>query len=96
MNNICNEVGIYYNLLEFYNSPKYERHIEKWSYRILNALVRFPEVQNNDDIYTNVLLINIAFLRKCFKKKIQPTKKIENLTNQEKKIALNLLKSCIL
>ena len=89
------EIGIYNKLLDFYHAPQYERYIEKWSYNILIALIQLPEVQNNEDLYTNVLLIFIAFLRENFKNNFEPSKKLNNLSNKDRKIAQNLLKSCI-
>lgn len=92
----CSEVSIYYNLLEFYSAPKYKRYMEKWSYRILNALVHLPEIQNNDELYTNILLIFIAFLRDNFENVFQSSRKINDLSEKDKRIAQTLLKSCII
>ncbi|MBY9007582.1 MAG: hypothetical protein KGD63_12595 [Candidatus Lokiarchaeota archaeon] len=91
----CSEIEIYDNLLDFYNSPKYERFIEKWSYRILSNIVQLPDIQNNDDIYTNILLFFIAFLHENFILEKEVTKNIDELPIKERKIAEKLLKSCI-
>jgi len=94
---ICNEINIYNSLLDFYESPKYKRYLEKWSYRILNSLIKIPEVQNNIELYTNILLLFIAFLHEnlIFDFSDSSTKKINDLPYKQRKIAQNLLKSCI-